>query len=125
MLIKSFAFIIPHKGREQFLLQTIRSVAAQDYDLSKIEVIVVTQNERLSDELHSLQDQVALSAAFREAIGNAAQHGNRDNPEKLIKTVVRRMLPKNRIGRDMLRHLKVYPGAEHPHQAQNPTPLSM
>lgn len=47
------------------------------------------------------------------------------NPEKLIKTVVRRMLPKNRLGRDMLRHLKVYAGNEHPHQAQKPTPLSI
>jgi large subunit ribosomal protein L13 len=47
------------------------------------------------------------------------------DPEKLIKTVVRRMLPKNRMGRDMLRHLKVYPGPDHPHQAQKPTPLSL
>ena len=46
-------------------------------------------------------------------------------PDQLIKLVVRRMLPKNRIGRDMLRRLKVYPGAEHPHGAQNPTELKL
>ena len=46
-------------------------------------------------------------------------------PEQLINLVVRRMLPKNRIGRDMLRRLKVYPGAEHPHGAQNPTELKL
>jgi len=45
------------------------------------------------------------------------------NPEKLIKTVVRRMLPKNRLGRDMLKRLKVYAGSDHPHTAQTPTPL--
>lgn len=45
------------------------------------------------------------------------------NPEKLIKDAVRRMLPKNRIGRDMLRRLKVYRGAEHPHVAQQPAEL--
>ena len=44
-------------------------------------------------------------------------------PEKLIEDAVRRMLPKNRLGRVMLTKLKVYPGAEHPHASQNPQPL--
>lgn len=44
-------------------------------------------------------------------------------PEKLIEDAVRRMLPKNRLGRQMLSKLKVYPGAEHPHISQNPIPL--
>ncbi|MEM1330358.1 MAG: 50S ribosomal protein L13 [Planctomycetota bacterium] len=46
-------------------------------------------------------------------------------PEKLIEDAVRRMLPKNRLGRVMLKKLKVYPGAEHPHQAQQPVPMSI
>ena len=41
-------------------------------------------------------------------------------PEFIITEAVRRMLPKNRIGNDMLRRLKVYAGDEHPHQAQSP-----
>lgn len=41
-------------------------------------------------------------------------------PEFVIKEAVRRMLPKNRIGRDMLRNLKVYAGTDHPHTAQAP-----
>jgi large subunit ribosomal protein L13 len=45
------------------------------------------------------------------------------NPEQFVKNVVRRMLPKNRIGRAMLARLKVYAGAEHPHLAQQPKPL--
>ncbi len=47
------------------------------------------------------------------------------HPEKLIEDAVRRMLPKNRLGRVMLKKLKVYPESEHPHQAQQPTPLSV
>ncbi|MEL7472502.1 MAG: 50S ribosomal protein L13 [Planctomycetota bacterium] len=43
--------------------------------------------------------------------------------ERLIQLAVRRMLPKNRLGRVMLKRLKVYPGAEHPHAAHSPTPL--
>ncbi|MEL6329181.1 MAG: 50S ribosomal protein L13 [Planctomycetota bacterium] len=44
-------------------------------------------------------------------------------PERLIELAVRRMLPKNRLGRQMLKKLKVYPGADHPHENNNPIPL--
>jgi len=40
------------------------------------------------------------------------------NPEKLYKLAVRGMLPKNKLGRKILKNLKVYAGAEHPHTAQ-------
>jgi large subunit ribosomal protein L13 len=46
-------------------------------------------------------------------------------PELVIEEAVRRMLPKNRLGRQMLKKLKVYAGSEHPHQAQNPEPLNV
>lgn len=46
-------------------------------------------------------------------------------PEKLIEDAVKRMLPKNRVGRFMLQNLKVYPTADHPHQAQQPAPLAV
>lgn len=46
-------------------------------------------------------------------------------PEVLIEDAVRRMLPKNRLGRVMLKKLKVYAGAEHPHQAQQPEPMTV
>ncbi len=40
------------------------------------------------------------------------------NPEKLFKLATRGMLPKTKLGRAMIKKLKVYPGAEHPHTAQ-------
>lgn len=46
-------------------------------------------------------------------------------PEKLVEEAVRRMLPKNRLGRVMLKKLKVYPGADHPHQAQQPITMEI
>ncbi|MGH2358478.1 MAG: 50S ribosomal protein L13 [Candidatus Limnocylindria bacterium] len=42
-------------------------------------------------------------------------------PELVIERAVKGMLPQNRIGRAMFRKLKVYPGEEHPHAAQQPT----
>lgn len=47
------------------------------------------------------------------------------NPEELINRVVRRMLPKTRMGRAMLRRLKVYGGPQHDHMAQKPIELTI
>lgn len=44
-------------------------------------------------------------------------------PERIIKHAVRGMLPKNNLARQMMRRLKVYAGAEHPHAAQQPVAL--
>jgi large subunit ribosomal protein L13 len=41
-------------------------------------------------------------------------------PEKILHEAVRRMLPKNKLGRQMLKKLKLYAGPSHPHQAQQP-----
>lgn len=46
-------------------------------------------------------------------------------PEDVIKMAVKRMLPKNRLGRQMLKKLKVYSGQEHPHEAQKPATLEL
>jgi len=46
-------------------------------------------------------------------------------PEAIIERAVRGMLPKNRLGRQMLRKLKVHAGPDHPHQAQSPQPLEL
>ncbi|MBE3088499.1 MAG: 50S ribosomal protein L13 [Chloroflexi bacterium] len=45
------------------------------------------------------------------------------HPDRVIREAVRLMLPKTTLGRDMLKKLKVYPGAEHPHAAQMPQPF--
>lgn len=41
-------------------------------------------------------------------------------PERIIELAVKRMLPKNRLGRKLFTHLKVFTGESHPHQAQKP-----
>jgi large subunit ribosomal protein L13 len=45
-------------------------------------------------------------------------------PEEVIRRAVKGMLPHNRLGAEQLRKLKVYPGPDHPHQAQRPEPLA-
>ena len=46
-------------------------------------------------------------------------------PEEIVRHSVRGMLPHNKLGRAQLRKLKIYAGAEHPHEAQQPIPLEI
>src|SRR4030043_2377204 len=46
-------------------------------------------------------------------------------PEKVVEMAVRRMLPKNSLGRKMLKKMKVYRGPEHEHQAQEPEKIEL
>jgi len=47
------------------------------------------------------------------------------HPERIVEDAVWGMLPKNRLGRAMMKKLKVYAGPEHKHKAQNPEALSL
>ena len=46
-------------------------------------------------------------------------------PERVIERAVWGMLPKNRLGRKLIRRLKVYAGSNHPHQAQKPVDMEL
>jgi large subunit ribosomal protein L13 len=48
-----------------------------------------------------------------------------EKPERVLISAVRGMLPKNRLGRQLLKKLKIYAGPEHPHSAQNPKMLNI
>lgn len=47
------------------------------------------------------------------------------HPTRVLKSAVSGMLPKNSLGRKMLKKLKLYKGPEHPHQAQQPVPFEL
>jgi large subunit ribosomal protein L13 len=47
------------------------------------------------------------------------------HPERVIQLAVKRMLPKNKLGRTQLSKLKIYKGTEHPHSAQQPNELTL
>lgn len=48
-----------------------------------------------------------------------------EKPEEIIRLAVKGMMPRNRLGRAMMKKLKIYAGAEHPHAAQGPKPLPL
>jgi large subunit ribosomal protein L13 len=79
----------------------------------------VTGRKRETREYTRVTGYVGNQKRF--TLGEALEN----DPELLIKLAVRRMLPKNRYGREALRRLKVYRGAEHPHTAQKPQELKI
>ncbi|MEE9412874.1 MAG: 50S ribosomal protein L13 [Methylococcales bacterium] len=62
-------------------------------------------------------------------IGNLKQTSlgdlRKQHPERIIENAVKGMLPKNPLGRDMYRKLRVYKGSDHGHQAQQPKQLEL
>ncbi len=50
---------------------------------------------------------------------------NELHPERVLQLAVKRMLPKNKLGRRLLLKVKIYSGTEHPHSAQQPKPLKL
>ena len=54
-----------------------------------------------------------------------ARHLRTRRPIKLVEIAVKGMLPKNRLGRQLYRKLKVYAGPDHPHQSQQPAVLEV
>lgn len=81
------------------------------------EKVVVTGNkaEQMEYDRYTYYNSGRKVESYKEVLAN--------HPERIIWWAVRRMLPKNALGRHMLSRLKVYPGTEHPHQAQQPKPL--
>jgi len=54
-----------------------------------------------------------------------AKETRQKNPEMLLRNAVQGMLPKNRLGRQIIKKLKIIVGPNHPHEAQNPEPLAL
>ena len=62
---------------------------------------------------HSLYPGGLKEKSYKEVLEN--------NPERIVENAVKGMLPKNKLGKSMIKKLKVYRGSEHPHESQNPT----
>jgi large subunit ribosomal protein L13 len=83
------------------------------------EKVAVTGNKRQEKRYyrHSGFPGGLRSRSFEEMIAR--------RPEEVLRLAVKGMLPRNRLGRQQLRKLKIYAGPEHPHQAQQPAPMEV
>jgi large subunit ribosomal protein L13 len=84
--------------------------------------VIIVNADKVALSGNKLQDKLAYrhsgypgglrSVAYSELMGKS--------PERVVEKAVKGMLPKNTLGRRVLRKLKVYAGPDHPHQAQQP-----
>jgi len=64
-VVSQVSFIIPHKGREEFLIQTIDSILAQNYDAEQFEIIILTQNKLLDGLSHIDSSKFSIKIFFQ------------------------------------------------------------
>ena len=88
--------------------------------------VVVTNVEKVIFTGNKLQNKkytwyTGYPGLRSETAGNRLER----RPELILKDAVRRMLPKNKLGRKMLSKLKLFVGPDHTHQAQQPQPLDV
>ena len=87
--------------------------------------VIVTNCEKIKFSGNKLnQKMYTWYTGYTGLRSETAQARLNRKPEQILRDAVRRMLPKNKIGRQMLSKLKIYAGSEHPHQAQDPQPLT-
>lgn len=89
--------------------------------------VIVLNAEKIALTGNKTADKVYYShSGFPGGIksATAAELLNK-KPEELIRKAVKGMLPKNKLARHMLKKLKVYAGADHPHEAQQPATLAL
>lgn len=84
--------------------------------------VVVVNAERVRLTGNKLDDKVYYRHSGKPGSlkSETARERMSKYPERVIQAAVWGMLPKNRLGRKLLRKLKVYSGPEHPHEAQQP-----
>jgi len=111
---------IAHRLRGKHKAEYTPHVDTGDYIVViNAEKVQVTGNKAADKMYHHHTGYVGnlKSISFEKLIDKA--------PERVIQNAVKGMLPRNPLGRDMFRKLKVYAGAEHPHASQQPQALNV
>ena len=83
------------------------------------EKVILTGNKEDSKEYwrHTGYPGGQKTVSYKQMLDN--------HPDRVINNAVKGMLPHNKLGRKLLKHLKVYKGENHPHKAQNPQELTI
>ena len=114
------ASAIAHRLRGKHKPEYTQHVDTGDYVVVVNAAKIVVTGNKTKDKIyyhHSGHPGGIKAISYEEML---AKH-----PTRVLETAVRGMLPRNKLGRAMLSKLKIYSGAEHQHQAQNPKPLQI
>ena len=89
-------------------------------DLGDFVIVVNASKVKLTGKRSELKEYFHYTGYPGGATFEKFQDIVRKRPERVFEHAVKGMLPHNRLGRQILKKLKVYPGPEHPHKAQQP-----
>jgi large subunit ribosomal protein L13 len=93
-------------------------------DLGDFVVVVNAAKIRVTGKRAELKEYFHYTGYPGGATFEKFQDVLRKHPDRVFEHAVRGMLPHNRLGRQIIRKLKVYSGSEHPHKAQRPEPFA-
>jgi len=94
-------------------------------DVGEFVVVVNAGKVRLTGDKWTQKTYFRYSGYMGGLKATTARKLNQQNPERMIRLAVWGMLPKNRLGRKLIKKLKVYTGPTHPHEAQRPEALKL
>lgn len=94
-------------------------------DLGDFVVVINAEKVRLTGNKLDKKVYYRHTGYMGGVKATTARKLNQDHPERMIRLAVWGMLPKNRLGRKLLKKLKIYRGAEHPHEAQEPAKVAL
>jgi len=94
-------------------------------DLGDFVVVVNAEKIRLTGNKWDQKVYYRHSGYMGGVKETPARKLNQEHPERMIRLAVWGMLPKNRLGRKLIKKLKIYSGTEHPHEAQQPASMNL
>jgi len=94
-------------------------------DTGDFVVVINAEKVRLTGRKWDQKNYYRHSGYMGGLKATPAKKLNQEHPDRIITFAVRGMLPKNRLGRKLIKKLKVYAGPDHPHEAQQPEKLAL
>ncbi len=94
-------------------------------DMGDFVVVVNAAKVKLTGKRAELKEYFSYTGYPGGASFTKFQELIRKHPEKVFEHAIKGMLPHNKLGRQIIRKLKVYGGAQHPHSAQQPASFSI
>lgn len=102
-----------------------KAIFTPNMDTGDFVVVVNADKVRVTGKRENLKQYIRHSGYPGGQKVTSFKEMMKKKPEFVVESAVKGMLPKNRLGRKLIRKLKVYSGEDHPHKAQKPEVLSL
>ena len=101
-----------------------KAIFTPHVDTGDYVIVINAEKVRVTGKKETAKSYMSFSGYVGGHKSETVRQRRARRPELLVEHAVKGMIPHNRLGRSVFTKLKVYAGAEHPHQAQNPTTIS-